>query len=124
MPAFTRVPFDFRSLPYVHPNGSLKIISSTPSVTGRIVVADDYARGFRILRADHSLLGGVWIADKYLTKMDEDAEFVRDKDGTKLGESIYSTFVLQEAARLQERDKPHENALIMYESRFPIEWLI
>ncbi|KAL5483122.1 hypothetical protein ACEPAI_8351 [Sanghuangporus weigelae] len=111
--ALSQPPLRTRSLPYTHPNGLLRIISSTPSVTGRIIVADDLNHGFRFLRADHSLLGGVWIAEKYLAKMDNKVDFTRDKDGTKLGESIYSAFVLQEAARLQERDKPHENALII-----------
>lgn len=103
------------SLPYTHPNGLLRILSSEPSVTGRIVVGEDYTHGFRFLRADHSLLGGVWVGDRYLAKMDEGAEFVRDKNGTRLGESIYSAFVLQEAARLQEKDTPQQNALIMWE---------
>ncbi|EJD07975.1 S-adenosyl-L-methionine-dependent methyltransferase [Fomitiporia mediterranea MF3/22] len=106
-------PMAIRSLPYAHSNGLLRILSSTPSVTGRIVVGEDKTHGFRFLRADHSLLGGVWIGDKYLGKMDDGAEFVRDKDGVKLGESIYSAFVLQEAARLQQKDEPHQNALVI-----------
>lgn len=102
-----------RSLPYTHPSGLLRILSSEQSVTGRIVVAEDYNHGFRFLRADHSLLGGVWIGEKTV-KMERDAPFVRDMSGAKLGDSIYSTFVLQEAARFQERETPQENALIMY----------
>ena len=97
----------------MHPTGLLRILSSEPSVTGRIVVGEDYNHGFRFLRADHSLLGGVWIGDKAV-KMDEGALFVRDKQGTKLGDSIYSTFVLQEAVRLQERETPQKSALTMY----------
>ncbi|KAI5119168.1 hypothetical protein M0805_008651 [Coniferiporia weirii] len=101
------------SLPYSHPNGLLRILSSTPSITGRIVVGEDYTHGFRFLRADHSLLGGVWVGTRHLAKMDRDAEYVRDSNGVKLGDSIYSAFVLQEAARLQERETPQKDALII-----------
>lgn len=106
-------PARIRFLPYTTHNGLLRILSSTPSITGRIIVTDDYVHGFRFLRADHSILGGVWINPRYMQKMDQDAEFILDKEGDKLGDSIYSAFVLQEAVRLQERETPHKNALIM-----------
>ena len=101
------------ALPYVNPSGLLRVLSSTPSVTGRIVVAEDYKHGFRFLRADHSLLGGVWIGNKAVLK-DRDSVMVVAQDGANIGDSIYSAFVLQEAARLQEREGSQKNALIMY----------
>lgn len=52
----------------------------------------------RFLRASHSILGGVWIGKKVITIGDKPAVF--DSFGTQLGDSIYSTFVLQEAVRL------------------------
>ena len=92
----------------------LRILSSTQSITGRIVVAENYEHGFRYLRADHSLLGGVWIGDKvYSMDASEEARFTMDVNGEKLGDSIYSAFVLQEAVRLMEREAKQEKALIM-----------
>jgi hypothetical protein len=70
----------------------------------------------RYLRASHSLLGGVWIGDRVATK--NNAPPVVDSKGTPLGDSVYATFVLQEAARLVDSTKigkvgKWENALIM-----------
>ncbi|KLO17706.1 hypothetical protein SCHPADRAFT_157856 [Schizopora paradoxa] len=98
------------TLPFTHRSGLLRVLSSTPSITGRIVVGDEFKHGFRFLRADHSILGGVWVGDKAV-KQDKGAPVPTAKDGTKLGDSIYSAFVLQEAARLHERDRPQKNAL-------------
>lgn len=100
--------------PYTDPSGRLRILSSTPSVTGHIVVAENYIHGFRFLRADHSLLGGVWIGNDKIIKMDNEIEVSRDKDGVKLGDSIYSTFMIQGAVVLQERENAQKNALVMY----------
>jgi hypothetical protein len=108
------------SLPYTVYNSTdgttplLRVLSSTQSVTGRIVVAENYEHGFRYLRADHSLLGGLWIGDK-VHSMDTSVQawFARDIHGEKLGDSIYTTFVLQEAARFQQREGNQEKALIM-----------
>ena len=75
-------------------------------------MAEDYSNSFRFLRADHSLLGGRWIGEKVYTK-EPTAKPLTDAEGTKLGDSIYSAFVLQEAVRLHERPGKQENALIM-----------
>ncbi|KAH9948365.1 S-adenosyl-L-methionine-dependent methyltransferase [Amylocystis lapponica] len=94
--------------PYVHPTYPLRILSSVHS--GRDCGPGD-PLNLRYLRAGHSLIGGVWVGDL--------AEYVeapvRDAAGEPLGDSIYSAFVLQEAARLVVRDAPqeHERALIM-----------
>ena len=111
--ALVSPPIRFPSLPYTLPNELLRVLSSTPSVTGQIVVADDFDHGFRFLRADSSLLGGLWIGQRHLARLDGDTNFLRDRNGTPLGDSIYSTFVLQEAAHLQVRERPQKNALIM-----------
>lgn len=113
LPALFYPPIRFQQPPFTHESGSLRVLSSTPSTTGQIIVAEDFERGFRYLRADHSLLGGVWLGPKHLVRQDGDTKFLQDKSGTYLGDSIYSTFVLQEAARLQIRERPHESALIM-----------
>ena len=73
-------------------NGTTRLLASTDSITGRIVVAENLKDNFRFLRADHSLLGGRWIGER-----------ITDPSG--LGDSIYSAFVLQEAVRLVVRPK-------------------
>ncbi|KAG5654629.1 hypothetical protein H0H81_011604 [Sphagnurus paluster] len=96
---------------YTHPTAPIQIHSSVQSTTGLIVVGealpppdlhgdgnDQTMHSVRYLRASHSILGGVWTRSKvYLL---DDEEPVRDSFGTELGDSIYSTFVLQEAVRL------------------------
>lgn len=95
------------------------------SVTGLVVVGEtlppldgeeDPMHSARYLRVDHSLLGGVWMRDKAQTMDNE--PFVSDSFGTKLGDTVYSTFVLQEAARLVDsteagRAGKWKNALTM-----------
>jgi hypothetical protein len=96
------------------------------STTGLVVVGEALppaadqsitaVQSMRYLRTSHSLLGGVWIGDKVATQ--NDAPPVVDSEGTPLGDSIYATFVLQEAARLVDstkigKDGKWENALIM-----------
>ncbi|TDL16118.1 S-adenosyl-L-methionine-dependent methyltransferase [Rickenella mellea] len=89
---------------------TLRIFSSTPSITGQIVVGESSEQSFRYLRADHSLLGGVWIG-KNVARMDGGQAV--DSNGTELGDSIYSAFVLQEAARFHVSEKKQESALII-----------
>jgi hypothetical protein len=98
--------------PYVHPTENIRIHSSVQSNTGLIVVGE--ALGARYLRASHSLLGGVWLGDR-VKGMNDQPPGGFDAQGEPLGDSIYSTFVLQEAARLvNSRSTTPENALIMY----------
>lgn len=89
--------------PYVHPSGNVTILSSKQSATGMIVVGETapgnepYSR-MRYLRASHSLLGGVWTNERAVSM---DASFAtHDAAGNRLGDSIYTAFVLQEAVRL------------------------
>ena len=68
----------------------------------------------RYLRAGHSLLGGVWVGPKAVA-MEPDL-LLQDEAGDKLGDSVYTAFILQEAALLASKagnDRP-KNALIMY----------
>jgi len=107
---------------YTHPKNPLRILSAEQSVTGLITVAewlppahkegDDVMHSARYLRASHSLLGGVWIQEKVETI--GNAEPVRDSRNTPLGDSIYATFVLQEAALLVNNAKGvWNNGLVM-----------
>jgi hypothetical protein len=115
---------------YKHPMVPLQILSSVQSATGVIVVSQSlspledvdarvHSQGIdsaRFLRASHSILGGVWLGKNVATIGAEPP--VVDSFGTQLGDSIYSTFVLQEAVRLvnsTERGKGGslKNGLIM-----------
>ena len=89
--------------PYVHPSGNVTILSSKQSTTGIVVVGEtgpgdeSYSR-MRYMRASHSFLGGVWTHERV---MHTDASLATyDAAGNRLGDSIYSAFVLQEAVRL------------------------
>ncbi|KAK7061960.1 spermidine synthase [Favolaschia claudopus] len=112
--------------PYLHPTFPMIIHSSVQSTTGLIVVGealppksyeggpDSEMHSLRYLRASHSLLGGVWMGGKVATLDDVPPQV--DSFGTPLGDSIYGTFVLQEAARLVNstaRAGQFERALII-----------
>ncbi|KAI1498808.1 S-adenosyl-L-methionine-dependent methyltransferase [Biscogniauxia marginata] len=62
------------------------VIDRWESNTGYISVIDSYRDGFRVMRCDHSLLGGEW------TKLERKV----------VGEPIYSVFTQLEAVRLVE----------------------
>jgi hypothetical protein len=113
---------------YTHPTYPLQILSAEQSVTGLITVAawlpppeyqgenDQQLHSARYLRASHSILGGVW-TDNKIGVLDNEPPLT-DSFGTLLGDSIYSTFVLQEAVRLinsTEAGKSNawKNALVM-----------
>lgn len=103
----------------------LRILNSTRSKTGVVVVGEILPQAasdltslhsIRYLRVSHSLLGGVWIGGEVATL--DNFPPLTDPEGTLLGDSIYSTFVLQEAARLvnstpQGKEKDWNHSLIM-----------
>jgi len=93
--------------PYHSTTYPLRILNSTRSTTGVVVVGEILPptdgnlaslHSIRYLRVSHSLLGGVWIGNEVATL--DDFPPLTDPEGTPLGDSIYSAFVLQEAARL------------------------
>ncbi len=74
------------------------------------------------MRCDHSLLGGVWIDSEKKIAISTSRGHAstpggQDKFGMSLGDSIYSTFVLQDGIRLFNRDvqpsDPGQSALVM-----------
>lgn len=76
-------------------DGSLKedgfsLLARQDSVTGYVSVLDNFKEGYRILRCDHSLLGGDWIQLRPNLAI------------SPLQEPIYSAFVMLEAIRLIE----------------------
>ncbi|KAG6842028.1 hypothetical protein C0991_003554 [Blastosporella zonata] len=106
--------------PYTRPKSSIIIHSAVQSVTGLIVVGealspadhdgsdDEEMHSVRYLRASHSILGGVWMGSKVMIL--DHAEPFKDSLGAPLGDSIYSTFVLQEAVRLVNSTARGKNA--------------
>ncbi|GAA5854132.1 hypothetical protein JCM8547_008240 [Rhodosporidiobolus lusitaniae] len=94
-------------------SSSSRILASRRSVTGWITVAeagipvpelDGEEMVFRYLRADHSLLGGLWVGPRrreLLEKKKEegDDEEVGDEEVVRTAETIYTTFLLQELVR-------------------------
>ncbi|SPO05056.1 related to spermine/spermidine synthase family protein [Cephalotrichum gorgonifer] len=77
------------------------LIDRRESVTGYISVLESDNQGFRVLRADHSLLGGEWVKFQ----------------GPQMAEPVYSVFVMLEAVRLVEGPQPiidsEANALVI-----------
>ena len=65
------------------------LVARQESLTGYISVFDNVKDGFRVLRCDHSLLGGGWLPPP-------------GKSFSSLGEPIYAIFVMLEAVRLVE----------------------
>jgi hypothetical protein len=63
------------------------LIDRHDSLTGYISIIESAEHGFRVMRCDHSLLGGEWVAG-------------RTRHG--LSEPIYGVFVMLEAVRLME----------------------
>lgn len=88
--------------PYVDPSGNVTILSSKQSTTGIIVVGETSGGSephsqMRYLRASHSLLGGAWIKERAIS-MDSSLS-TYDAAGNRLGDSIYTAFIIQEAVR-------------------------
>jgi hypothetical protein len=63
------------------------LIDRQESLTGYISIIESPEKGFRVMRCDHSLLGGEWLAN---TKRNI------------IPEPIYGVFVMLEAVRLVE----------------------
>ena len=82
------------------------IIARRESVTGYVSVLDNTEAGYRVMRCDHSLLGGEW------QKAPKGLEHLA-RGGFK--EPIYAVFVLLEAVRLVEPGpkNPNPRALTM-----------
>jgi hypothetical protein len=66
------------------------ILDRRESLTGYISVVESLKEGFRVMRCDHSLLGGEWVRFK----------------GGRVAEPVYGVFAMLEAVRLVEVPKP------------------
>ncbi|GAA5876242.1 hypothetical protein JCM16303_007067 [Sporobolomyces ruberrimus] len=91
------------------PTTSSRILASKKSLTGYISVGEQEVPGpngatgyrFRYLRADHSLLGGLWTGVSEM-ELRRSGSRVTEEEIVKRAESIYSTFIVQELVRLVE----------------------
>ena len=82
---------------------TVRVLASTPSISGLLLVGENIEESFRFLRVGHTLLGGRWVGKQ-----------VAPESRAGLGDSIHSSFVSQEAVRLVEREKTKdERALVM-----------
>lgn len=90
-------------------NHQFSLVDRQESLTGYLSVLDNLKDGFRVMRCDHSLLGGVW---------DPQSKF----SSLAHKEPVYSVFVILEAVRLVVRKSDEsrmsvreneKNALVM-----------
>lgn len=73
-----------------------KLLDRAWSNTGYLSVLENEAENYRVLRCDHSLLGGEWL-------LTEDRKM---RQGWKVNEPIYSVFSMLEAVRLMKIEPP------------------
>ncbi|TDZ29016.1 Polyamine aminopropyltransferase [Colletotrichum spinosum] len=66
------------------------LLDRKESITGYVSVLESLKEGYRVLRCDHSLLGGEWVRHK----------------GPRVAEPIYGVFVMLEAVRLVKTKNP------------------
>ncbi|KAK4131009.1 S-adenosyl-L-methionine-dependent methyltransferase [Trichocladium antarcticum] len=83
------------------------VLDRQESVTGYLSVIDNLKDGYRVMRCDHSILGGEWV--KFLGQ----GQF----RGNQVAEPVYGVFAMLEAVRLVELPKPiadsEANALVI-----------
>lgn len=75
----------------LHSHG-YSLVARRESLTGYISVIDNHKDGFRVMRCDHSLLGGEWLQRPR-------------ENGLGLREPIYAVFVMLEAVRLVQLEE-------------------
>ncbi|GAA5973491.1 hypothetical protein JCM21900_001812 [Sporobolomyces salmonicolor] len=120
----THCPTSPRALP--SPTSSSHVLAAKKSTTGWVVVGEQSVPGpngaegyrFRFLRADHSLLGGLWTGVSELELKKKRWGRVTEEEIVQRAESIYSTFILQEIIRLVKapadlaRQSPEQGLII------------
>jgi hypothetical protein len=85
------------------------------SITGMITVVEKSDSGYRVLKCDHSLLGGLWTGLK-LRQLSAEGVTGEDLEQRSIdeAESVYTAFLVQAAVRLVRRPQTGKNVLIMY----------
>jgi hypothetical protein len=84
------------------------------SLTGMITVVENAETGYRVLKCDHSLLGGLWTGIKRNELMEEGVTEALERRSVNEAESVYTAFLVQEAIRLVRRPSGGDKVLIMY----------
>ncbi|BEI79704.1 hypothetical protein CcaverHIS002_0102330 [Cutaneotrichosporon cavernicola] len=81
----------------------VRIHKSVASVTGRIIVGDNVADGYRFLRNDKTLIGGMWMHDN------------GDPTGlsAELGDSVFTAMTLQEVCLLARAPVKNDKVLVL-----------
>ena len=79
-------------------NEGYSLVERTESLTGYISVLDDDRNQFRVLRCDHSLLGGEWWATPE-----------RARSGIVIREPVYTIFTMLESVRLMQNLNVHDD---------------
>jgi hypothetical protein len=99
-------PWATQSLNSALAKSGYELLARQDSLTGYISVLESQKDGFRVMRCDHSLLGGEWLRIP--------GGYQRD---AKVKEPIYAIFAMLEAVRLVEVPEPvpdtKANALVM-----------
>jgi hypothetical protein len=111
-------------LPHVKTGVNTALLSRLPaeytylarqeSLTGMITVVENADTGFRVLKCDHSLLGGLWTGIKRKELIEEGITEALEHRSVNEAESVYTAFLVQEAIRLVQRPSNGNKALIMY----------
>lgn len=117
------------TLPWSQLRRGPQVLATTQSTTGQVAVVEyEFSPGqwLRALKADHSLLGGIWIGparQEQLRRVGKSPEMADPQDefaAVELAQSIFNTFYLQEAVRLVHRNEnssaKNQKALIMSET--------
>lgn len=77
-----------------------RLIDREHSITGYVSVLENVNDGYRVMRCDHSLLGGEWIPE----------EGAVEKPGLSVAEPVYGVFAMLEAVRLVHRREEIEDS--------------
>lgn len=98
-----------RLLRNLRPEG-YRLLARKESVTGYLSVLESESSNFRVLRCDHSLLGGVWLPTE-----------ARKSEGIIVAEPVFPVFTMLETVRLMvdsgtdaSQEKAAQDALVMY----------
>lgn len=79
------------------------LVARQESLTGYLSVLENVQHGYRLMRCDHSILGGNWIAGVGSWPGGENSSI----EVGRLAEPVYAAFVMLEAIRLvRDQDKP------------------
>ena len=74
------------------------LVARQESLTGYISVLDNFNAGYRVMRCDHSLLGG---------------EYLNKPRGSRYNEPVYTVFLTLEAVRLLQIKVPESQQVLM-----------